>query len=225
MSDLASSPTERYKNQTVAQGYDARRFGTFTGRLFNMLERRLIRRAFAGLRAGAIVVDVPCGTGRLADILLELDYQVCGADISPAMLDVAQGRLAQYGTRFRPMECDALALPQQGTMFDASLCARLLFHFPMTTQVAFLRAIASATRERVVFTHSLDTPFHRGRRAVKRMLGHRPPARYPVTPAELQSLIQAAGLKEIHRFQVLPVISEAMVFVCTPAAGGRLPNK
>ena len=56
-----------YQDLRVATDYDAQRFTSLAGRVFNDLERRLIVRAFAAIRAGGRIADVPCGTGRLAE--------------------------------------------------------------------------------------------------------------------------------------------------------------
>ena len=64
-----------------------------------------------------------------------------------------------------------------------------------------------------MFTQGLDTPYHRLRRMLKRVLGHQKPAVYSLSPKEATELISAAGLREIKRYRVLPGISEALVFV------------
>jgi SAM-dependent methyltransferase len=44
-----------------------------------------------GLRAGERVLDVGCGSGLLARVLLAEGYAVSGVDASPAMIDLARG--------------------------------------------------------------------------------------------------------------------------------------
>ncbi len=86
---LTWDPTVHYKDVDVAQRYDDERFARLTGRLFNALEKAYIARAFANVPAGARILDLPCGTGRLAEVLLDRGLDVHGVDISPAMLEVA----------------------------------------------------------------------------------------------------------------------------------------
>ena len=54
----------------MATDYDASRFSSLPGRVFNARERRLIVRAFGDTLAGGTIADIPCGTGRLAEPLL-----------------------------------------------------------------------------------------------------------------------------------------------------------
>ena len=85
-------PASFYKDDAIAGSYDEQRFRSLAGRVYNHLEKRLIRRAFADVPRASTVVDVPCGTGRLAEVLLEEGFTVVGLDISKSMLGVAPVR-------------------------------------------------------------------------------------------------------------------------------------
>ena len=146
------NPNEYYKDQNVAESYDGKRFTSLAGRLFNWIEKRLVRRAFSSLPKGALLGDIPTGTGRLAEVLLEDGFQVVGLDISGDMLAVAARRLSRFGTMFRTEVCDARELKEKGYMFEGVLCARVLMHFPLDEQIVFLRNAAAAARHRIVFT-------------------------------------------------------------------------
>ena len=52
------------------------------------------------------------------------------------------------------------------------------------------------------------------------MLRHQVPAGYPLTPEDLATLITKAGLREVKRTYVLPIVSEAMVIECVAASPG-----
>jgi SAM-dependent methyltransferase len=66
--------------------------------------------AGAGLR-GRRLLDVGCGTGRSFLPMLDRGYEVCGCDVSPAMLAEAARKA---GERARLLEHDMRALPQVG---------------------------------------------------------------------------------------------------------------
>ena len=149
------NPIEHYKKPAVAEAYDATRFRGLAGRLFNAIEKREIRRAFADVPANACIVDVPCGTGRLAEVLLEQGFKVHGVDISPEMLRVASKRLSRFDKQFSTEVRDARELAQLGRRFDGALCARVLMHFPLKEQIEFLKGVVGATSGRVVFTQGL----------------------------------------------------------------------
>ncbi|EAR21136.1 class I SAM-dependent methyltransferase [Nitrococcus mobilis] len=207
------NPVEHYKDVEVAERYDRERFASVSGRVFDALEKWNIRRAFSGLPDDSLIVDVPCGTGRHAEVLLEQGHRVVGVDVSPAMLEVARRKLSRFGERFRTFVWDARRLAELGERYDAALCARVLMHFPLSGQVEFLAGVAKATQGRVVFTQSYSTWYQQLRRSVKRVFGHVAPAAYPLTQAELEQLLAGAGLQEIRRHRVLPLISEAITVV------------
>jgi 2-polyprenyl-3-methyl-5-hydroxy-6-metoxy-1,4-benzoquinol methylase len=207
-------PITHYKDVAVAEKYDRERFSQWTGRLFDSLEKRALRRAFAGTPRSSVVLDVPCGTGRLAETLLEDGFRVVGVDISPAMLDVAQRKLKRFEGRFDRKVADVreLANVERGT-YDVALCARVLMHFPLEQQITFLRSVATLARGTVVFSQSLSTPYQRMRRRAKDLIGNPPPARYPITEAELAELLRGAGLRETGRTRVSRLVSEGMFVV------------
>lgn len=206
-------PQEHYKNIRVAESYDQERFTSLAGRVFNRLEKKLIRKAFANVPKGAVIADIPCGTGRLSEVLLEQGFTVAGMDISPDMLGVAKTKLARFGSRFRPEVRDAKTLAGSGVKFDAALCARVLMHFPLEEQIVFLKNVAAVTAGPVVFTQGVYSPYHRMRRWLKRLLRNQNPAAFSISNRDLCRLIDAAGLVERQRFRVLPFVSESVVIV------------
>lgn len=205
--------TRHYKNPDIAQEYDRVRFSSLPGRVFNSQEKNIIRECFSALPRETVVLDLPCGTGRLAETLLESGLRVHGADISDEMLAVARERLARYGDRFTTEVIDALKHTGGEPLFEAALCARVLMHFPLETQIEFLRGVTLMTRKTVVINHSLNSPYQRFRRWIKMVLRHQRPARHPVTNSEIKRLLSEAGLMEVERRRINSLISEAIYIV------------
>jgi SAM-dependent methyltransferase len=217
------NPREHYKDNRVAETYDSTRFDSLPGRVFDRLERRALLRALAGVPAGSEIVDLPCGTGRLAAALLAAGYRVTGIDISPAMLGQAARRLAGFGERFAWRVGDAVDLPPPAQPFAAALCARILMHFPLDQQVAFLRGVARQTDGLIVFNQSYASRYQRARRQLKRLLGHPEPVAYPLSEVDIGRLLEGAGLRERRRHWVAPGLSEAFFLVAekTPASAAH----
>ena len=207
-----------YQNESVATQYDAIRFSSLAGRVFNGRERRLICRSFADLPRGATIVDFPCGTGRLAEPLLEAGYRIHGMDISSEMLQVASKRLSRFGDRFTTEVCDARSVGSGHTVYDGALCARVLMHFPLGEQIEFLRGVVRLTNGPIVINHSFSSPYQQLRRGVKRLLKHQTPSRHPLTRGELDTLLSEAGLREVRSYRMNSFISEAIYIVARPAS-------
>jgi 2-polyprenyl-3-methyl-5-hydroxy-6-metoxy-1,4-benzoquinol methylase len=210
-------PQEHYKETTIAKNYDAERFSGLRGKLYVGLEARALAKALSHVPNNSTIVDLPCGTGRLAQFLLARGYRVVGMDISPAMLEVARERLIAYGDRFTTQVTDVFSISDPKPVCDAALCARVLMHFPLQQQAAFLRGVASLTRGPILFTQSLITPYQRMRQRAKRILRVRSSVRHPLTPTQLDELLKHAHLTLEGLYWIARPISEAVVFVCRKA--------
>lgn len=206
-------PREHYKDNRVAETYDSSRFSSLPGRIFDRLEKRALLRSLRSLPVHSEIVDVPCGTGRLAEALLAAGYGVTGIDISRAMLNQAVARLARFGDRFSCKVGDAGQLGQPERPFDAAVCARILMHFPLDQQIEFLRSVSHQTNGLVVFNQSYNSRYQRIRRQFKRLLRNAEPIAFPLSEADLDRLLNGAGLREVRRVWVAPGISEAFFLV------------
>lgn len=207
------NPDEHYKSRTVAADYDASRFSSIPGQVFNFLEKRTVARCFSRLPKGSTIADAPCGTGRLAEALLKAGYRVHGFDISEAMLGVARQRLGAHGETFTCEVADLKKHRPSGPICDGALCARVLMHFPLDGQIEFLTGVAGLSRSIVVINQSLDSGYQRFRRRLKRWLGNQPPASFPISNGEIRLLLEKSGLREVRRHHLLPLVSEAVYIV------------
>src|SRR5215831_8701972 len=80
-----------------ARRYERRRYGGFRRSLNQRILMRVLGHGLAGVAPGSLVLDVPCGTGVLADLFVDRELRCVRADISPAMLSVAATRPGAVG--------------------------------------------------------------------------------------------------------------------------------
>lgn len=91
------------------------------------------RAAWAGLlltlmpAPPARVADMGCGTGSLSLLMAEAGHWVSGLDISPAMLELAQKKVAGAGYRASFAVGDAAVPPWQSGSFDVVLTRHVLW--------------------------------------------------------------------------------------------------
>jgi SAM-dependent methyltransferase len=76
---------------------------------------------YAGVRAGAKVLDVACGTGVVAVTAARAGATVSGLDLSPVLLERAERNAALSGLSIKFAEGDAEALPHADATFDVVL--------------------------------------------------------------------------------------------------------
>jgi len=192
-----------------ARRYETRRYGGVVRQLNLRLLERALARGLEGVAPGALVLDTPCGTGILTDFLRSRSFRVVGADISPAMLEVARER----GEAVGHVRADLERPPWPPGSFDAVVCSRFLMHLPRASRPRVLRTLAELARGPLVATvcHPY-TVKHLGRH-IRRALGLRAKARERLSRRELAAEVAAAGLRLERVLPVLPVLSEVWVVV------------
>lgn len=136
--------SQGWQGERAAERYVGPRFRTAgaagrDGKLVARLARRL------ALPSTAIVLDVPCGTGRLSPTLIAPEGFYVGVDVSAAML-----RQARTVHDAPLLQASAAALPFADSSFDVVVCCRLLHHLRDDERAAVLRELVRVSRRFVV---------------------------------------------------------------------------
>ena len=77
------------------------------------LKKYIMRKAFRVMPRDQTLLDLPCGTGRFSEVLLEEGFKVVGIDISQTMLEVAKRKLERFGPRFETRVADVRELAKK----------------------------------------------------------------------------------------------------------------
>lgn len=89
----------------------------------NSFEKNMLMK-MAGDVKGKKVLDIGCGTGRLARVLIEKNADYTGVDISEEMLKIAKKK----NTKGKFLEADIEELPFEDESFDVIICAFVIVH-------------------------------------------------------------------------------------------------
>lgn len=117
-------------------------------------------------REGVSVLDLGCGTGKLAARLLAAGHPVTGADFSEQMLSAAR-KNAPEG-RFFHAGLEEIPEKLAGETFDCILSAYAIHHLPHVAQYALLRALkAHLAPEGVIILGDVSFPNRAGLEAVR----------------------------------------------------------
>jgi ubiquinone/menaquinone biosynthesis C-methylase UbiE len=204
---------DRYKNNEVVKQYDQLRFFSLKGRLTDWLEKRAIKRAVikAGLQPGAIILDIPCGTGRVSCLLAGNNYHIVSSDISVSMVNSSRTKIQRYNfkNKFDYTVSDAANLPFLDTTINVIVSLRLFGHVPPP-----IRADMVADFSRVSAGYLVVAYYHRNclqsiLRKKKRRDAKIP--WYPVTFSEISNELKEAGLEILKCYPIFLGLSETIV--------------
>ena len=119
---IKDSAAQKYAR--LASNYDVRWQSYISNSLSFLVD-------FAPIPPEATILDLACGTGELARMILSKNpqQQIMGVDISPAMLAIAREKLAAY-PQVNFHNATAMSLPVADNSFDLVICANAFHYFP-----------------------------------------------------------------------------------------------
>jgi ubiquinone/menaquinone biosynthesis C-methylase UbiE len=214
-----------WQSAAVARAYDQKRFSSLTGRVFDALEKWAITRQLDYIEREQPlrrVLDIPCGTGRIARLLVQRRYDLVCGDISQQMLEVARGQLADAAAEFLPL--DIYDLPFPSDSFDCVCCIRLFQHLTSDQRMLALRELARVSK-RYVIANAMYTSMYYGLvRRVRLALGRYAP-RYTMSEQEMKHELTGAGLTLVRRIFPQPGYGGNVVMLMEKSRGNDAGNR
>ncbi len=206
-----TTPLAQHYQGNEAADYDRRRYrGWARQKNLRSLERAL-ERALAEVPSGALLLDLPCGTGILRRFLLERGYRLVSSDVSPDMLALAAAQPPGLGQ----IRADYSHAPFRPDSFDAVLCIRFLMLLRPDQRADAMRRLAELSRGPLIFTVTHPYTIKSALRRVRKWLGLYKEKTARLSRADLEQLVAAAGLKIERVHTVAPLLSEVWIVVCS----------
>jgi ubiquinone/menaquinone biosynthesis C-methylase UbiE len=189
-----------WQQSKVATQYDAKRFTSWSGRAFDRMEKQVIRR-FLTMALGStnepVVLDLPCGTGRISELLARAGCRLTCADISAEMLNVAKDRLQDCLDRVDGFEIlDVYAIDRPDDTFDLVSCIRLFQHLDSGQRAAALKELARVSKRYVLVNVMYTSAYYGLIRKLRQLIGAYAP-RHTTSGQQLASELSAAGLRKV----------------------------
>lgn len=188
------------------------------GRRKDKLEKACIARALAGVPRGSLILDLPCGTGRITTHLASLGYRVVAADHSEHMIARAKQKcLMDLGKDEESLD-GVVRFGRQDVMrttfgddsFDAVVCNRLLHHYATAdTRRLALAELSRICKGPIVVSFFCSFALSALKfRVVNALKGITPTDRVPIPFKAFRADLEAVGLiaDEVRpvRFMVSP---------------------
>lgn len=203
----------RYDREAgYAERYRDRRFAAGTGGRTHVREVRAIRDLLALCDPdGGGWLDVPCGAGRLSELLP-----------GPVVLVDRDEQMVRAAARGQPRVCASIhRLPFGSGTFHGALCMRLFHHIPTSEERRrILGELRRVTRGPVIlsFFHSLS--LQNLRRELGRRLGRRRSGRCAVRWRVMREDLHDAGFEVVATRPLARFLSEQWIVLVRPRAGG-----
>jgi len=220
---------QHYQDIGVAEKYreeyaGALKLQSVPARIVANRERRLIHAALAIIakKQGATVprvLDLPCGTGKLASVFAHFDFKVVAADISRQMMEVAAREYRDLPGFIGFQQMDASATKFADEEFDAVVCLRLLHRVPDAVRLAILADLGRVSRRHVIVSVGLTNSFQEFRRQVRKTITGTTTVPYPVTRSVFAGQLASACLSPIRWTPVLPFVSSEWIVCCEKIRG------
>lgn len=211
---MSFDPRTHYQDAGAAERYDDERFRSLSGRIFHWADKRSILNAAQDLAPGAMILDAPCGTGRISRLFLQHGLKVIGGDISGQMMAVARKRTSGLNGEMTFCRMDLTRVPLRDGAVSGAFSIRFLPHIPPSERILMLGELRRISRKWVVISVSIANPWHRLRRKIRDWLGLPKPVRYPVTFRDIESELRQAGLRIVRKSWTFPILSEQILLVC-----------
>jgi SAM-dependent methyltransferase len=217
--DYKSSTREAYKSRPVARAYHEafahhKGLKTLRFRIVAAAERVTVFKLLRRLRFER-VLDIPCGTGKLASIFRDEAVAITAADISPEMLELAEQTYETAGVhnvRFAVADVERLTSQFAKATFDVVVCLRLMHRVPHETRLKMLEQIATVARYAII-SFGVDSVFLRIRRWTRNLLlGGGNEKLCTAKYGDLQREVETHFTIRDARW-IIPLVSEEVVFL------------
>ena len=213
---MSSSTNKTFRRDEV-RDYERRRYRGLDQRLVDRRERKIARRLLAAAlnQAGKsgprgdgrsfppLVLDVPCGYGRLSALVLDERARVVAADLSLHMVERALQNLSGLsspGLRVAGVVADLTkGLPFRGGVFDAALVMRLFHHLRRSEdRRAVLTELARVARGPVVLSFYRTNRLHVLQRKLRKALQGKAYEIRMITGRTFREEAEAAGWRVVR---------------------------
>jgi ubiquinone/menaquinone biosynthesis C-methylase UbiE len=159
------------------------------------------------------LLDIPCGTGILGNILQNFPFQIVASDYSMEMMSLA--RSAYPKDRFLNfVNADITDTPFPHQAFACVIALSFLHLVPLEIKRAALKELYALSSQVVIITCSVDTPWQRIKQTISPFIRRRyNPARCPAPLKEIISECESHGFRVVRSIMIVPLLSAHALLV------------
>lgn len=186
------SYSENRRRADKAASYNVKYEEQFHKRVSNRRERRLLEEILDEVGRQERILDVPCGAGRLSDVLSQYGEKVCEVDYSFEMVKLCRHNARNYTPL--PAAASAFDLPFRNETFGLVASIRLSHHIPdRAGRVAHLKELLRVSHRFVLVTFFEEASLKNRMRNLKRRFVPSTRQKLTLKQAEVADVAREAG--------------------------------
>lgn len=160
-----------------------------------------------------LILDIPCGTGKLANTLLA-NGKVIAADISESMIDLARSDYEGHENFVGFIFADATNLDFKNNMFDCIVCLRLMQRVPHDIRKSMLNEYNRVSKRYLIISYGYTSMFHIIRIKLLTGIKSKNPIPCATKIGDIESELESCGWKIKEKKLVLPLLSSEIIYLC-----------
>ena len=197
---------KNYKNEYIS-GWSIK---SMRSRIIKNLEINSVRRVLHPLlKPNTLVIDIPCGTGKLGNLLSEYNISIIAADVSNEMIALAKDEYDARKTNF--MQIDATNINMADGSIDTTICLRLFQRLDAPTREKILREFYRITNGNLVISYSYSSWWQKIRSLFRNLYDIEKNIFFSPTVVEILKEIQRAGFQTKKKLYINSVISSEII--------------
>jgi ubiquinone/menaquinone biosynthesis C-methylase UbiE len=203
-----------YQDKDVAGRYYEKRFNTLPGRFNHFLEKSFLINGIRKLEIES-ALDVACGTGRMTRELLSLRISnICGADISQEMLDLAKIYCGDENKRLVFKVEDATDLSFQDNSYDLIISFRFLDHLPEIEKKKALSEMIRCSKKFIVFSMANKNRWTILTQKIRKLMNRNYYEGYLINELDILAFIETQKVKVVRSRLKFPLLSMEIMYFC-----------
>lgn len=205
-----------YRNASKAKSYKEQLSERITWAHFTMWrERQCVEKALqkCNLNNNSRILDTPCGTGILANVLNRFPASIVACDIAREMMALAKGEYRK--SLFKGfIQADIIKMPFKSEAYDCVIVLGFMHRVPFSIRARTLKEVTSLSKKFIIVSYSIDSTSQR----LKHWLLKKIWTFYKAAPslAPLRDIFKefdSCGLIVRKMFRVVFFLSAEMIFL------------
>lgn len=208
------------KAKEYKRAYSVKSLRTLTSSIVAQRERATITKIFMYLKLKlrfnllkANILDIPCGAGKLANILSAFG-EITASDISLPMISLS-GPEYRKNKNFRYFVVnDAAQLGLKKKSFDLIVCLRLMQRLNNNIKLQILQEFQKVSNKYLIVSFNYPH-FLEFRYKIQNFFHHKKDIVFSEKSKNIEKLLKISGWKIINKWKILPFLSKEIIYLCS----------